>query len=374
MVSISREVPLDQLALPTDDVRDSRDEDGVRSLASSMGDPEVGQQQPITVYPNDQAEVPNDPTGQDLAELYQDDALLTIHDGVTRLRAAEMLGWSTLWAVIVPEPPENEVVARLEANTERIDMSDYEVFKALYDHYEETDATLEEVGEKVGVSASYMSNVFGLFEAPDWLRRPWATDGHPLDTSHAIAVKSFLSDNTVGEYAQAGGLDDKEAHERAVDDAKLMVQVQAEHDVSVSDFRQRCKRKKKETVDGLKDQRSQAEKQAEGQTATAERDHTPADVEEPDPCLVCGGDRRMDRKIALPVCNEDYGMLSEMRANGGTLIANGETPELSDGDPLEDTPPSQLVARGLQREYGLPIEEGKAFFEEVGQQIQQGQQ
>jgi ParB-like chromosome segregation protein Spo0J len=339
--TISRQIPLDQLVLPETDVRQGRDPDQVRSLASSMGDPEIGQQQPINVYPADHADVVDDGTQDDLVELFEADHPLVIHDGVSRYRAAEQLGWSTLWAVLTPEPPENEVVARLEANTENLDMSDYEVYSALYDHYQDADATLDDVGAKIGVSASYISNVFGLFEAPGWLRDAWERTGHPLETCHALAVRSMLSENSLEEYARAGSLNQEEALARAEDDARLMIDVQAQHDLGVSDFRQRCQRCRKETLDSLQDQRTIDEKRADGQTDTADdqADHVPPEPTQPDPCTVCG--QPADRKIALDVCREDYGMLSEMKANGDVLMAQAKGP----GGP-PDSPPKKASGAG----------------------------
>lgn len=372
--ALSRQVQLDQLVLPPDDVREGRSSEGVQSIASSMGDPDVGQQQPIAVYPNDYAEVVDDGTEDELDDLFGDGHPLVIHDGVTRYRAAEMLGWDTLWAVIVPAPPENEVVARLEANTERLDMSDPEIYKALYDHYQSTEATLDDVGEKVGASGSYMSRVFSLLDAPEWLREPWEHPQHPLGTSHAMACLSFLSGDTAEAYADAGGLTEQEAHERAVEDARLMVDVQQQHDLQVGDFRDRCQRKKKETIDQLQDQRSPEQKQADGQRKAADSQHTDPDEARPDPCSICGGERPNRRRYALNVCESDYGMLSELEANGNTLVANAETAP-ADGQPaLEDVPPRQKVAQGLHEAYGLPKEEAAGFFDEVGDQIQQAQE
>jgi len=370
--TIARQIPLDQLVEPDTDVRQGRDADQVRSLASSMGDPEVGQQQPINVYPADYQEVVEDGSADGLTDLYDSGHPMVIHDGVSRYRAAEQLGWSTLWAVVTPEPPENEVVARLEANTESLDMSDYEVYKALWDHYQESEATLDDVGGKIGVSASYVSNVFGLFEAPSWLRNAWENETHPLETSHALAVRAMLSENSLAEYARAGGLDEDEARATAADDARLMIDVQAQHELGVSDFRERCQRCQKETLDQLADGRSQDEKRADGQTATAEDAETPiqpAEVE-PDPCTVCGAPA--DRKIALDVCRDDYGMLSEMKANGDVLMENAGPQPDPPASPNETAGAPSEAAEALAEAAGIGIDQAAMVVDQVQEEAAEG--
>lgn len=337
--AISGEIPLDKLVRPADDVRQGRDRDEVRSIAASMGDPEIGQQQPITVFPADYQDVVDEGTRDELSELFQDGHDFVVHDGLSRLEAADMLGWSTLWSVIVPEPPENEVVARLEANTERLDMSDFEVYSALHDHYQTSEATLSDVGAKIGVSESYMSQVFGLFDAPDFIREAWEADHHPLSTSHALSCRAMLSESSIQEYADVGDLDEDEARQLARDDARLMVDVQESHDLDVSDFRDRCRRCHAETLDQLRDRRSHEEKQADGETRAAERatDHFSQGDHATATCRVCGNPA--DRKIALDVCQQDYGMISELKANEETLLADDSpepTPPTDPHDPAQD--------------------------------------
>jgi rubrerythrin len=366
--TIARQIDLDQLILPETDVRQGRDADQVRSLASSMGDPEIGQQQPINVFPADHDDVVDEGGQEELVELYEADHPMTIHDGVSRYQAATQLGWSTLWAVITPEPPENEVVARLEANTENLDMSDYEVYSALHDHYQTSEATLEDVGTKIGVSASYVSNVFGLFDSPSWLREAWERDGHPVETSHALAVRSMLSEESVSEYARAGGLTDEEALAEAEDDARLMIDVQQQHDLGVTDFRERCKRCRKETIDALQDQRTIDEKRADGQSKAAEDRETTVDPEpvQADPCTVCG--QEADRKIALDVCREDYGMLSEMKANGEVLMAQAEGPAGPPESPPETAGGAGEAAEALAKATGIDPGQAQAVVDQVNEE------
>lgn len=341
------------------------------SLASSMGDPAVGQLQDVLVYPVDYDDVVDDGTADELDELFRDDHPLRIVDGETRRLAAERLGWATLDATIVPEPPEETVVAQLDANTERLAMSEFETVRALYEFYEETDHTVEGVARKVGYSRSHLSNMFGLFEAPEWLLEAWRHPDHPLETSHARAVNAMLSSNSIDRYQEAGNLDDRAAWERAVDDARLMVDVQAEHELQVGEFRTRCQRCQKETFDELKDQRSVDDKRADGQTSTAEQtaqgyqDNTP----DPEPCLVCGQDA--DRKIAVDVCREDYGMLSEMKATDEVLMANADAQATPAGLPDDNDGVDMTAAEALSKAANVSTDEAQAVIEEVRQQAAQ---
>jgi ParB-like chromosome segregation protein Spo0J len=374
-LAISREVALDQLVAPEHDVRDGRDPEEVRSIAASMGDPATGQQQPIATYPVDYQDRDLDDEDE-LTAVFEDGVDLVIHDGVTRYQAAQQLGWSTLWAVIVPEPPEDEVIARLEANTERIDMDDYEVFAALKEWYDdEPEVTLDDVGEKLGVSNSYVSRCFSLFDGPGFVRDAWEHSEHPLGTSHALAVLSMLSENTVDRYRQAGDLDEDEAYERAVEDARLMVDVQAEHDLQVSDFRQRCQRCQKETWDQLQSSSSLDEKQAEGATRQAERADSGPEPEAPPECTCCGGDRPNRRKYALQVCHQCYGMLSSAEANDEQLMSND--PTLGDSqDSPEDAveAPTDVHRQAYEVLRDLPHEEVEAIVAELQRAAQSPQQ
>ena len=368
---ISRSVPLDQLRQPATDVREHRPADSVKSLAASMGDPDVGQLQDVLVHPvlKDMA-VPPETTDQ-LDQLFRDGHPLRIVDGETRRLAAERLGWATLDATIVPEPPQETIIAQLDANTERIDMSGYETVRALYDHYQATDQTLEDMADQTGFSPSYLSDVFSTMDCPDWLIDPWRHPDHPLETSHARAVKSFLTDNTVDRYQDAGGVDEDAAHDRAVEDARLMIDVQAEHDLQVGEFRDRCRRKKKETIDQLADQRTIDEKRDDGQASRADQQADlglPAE-QDPDPCMVCGQDA--STKIALDVCREDYGMLSEMKANGEVLMAQADSDGAPELDPPDDVDPSHRAAQALAEAAGIHPDDALTVVEQVQQEAAQ---
>lgn len=372
---ISRAVPLDQLRQPDTDVRERRPDDEIKSLAASMGDPSVGQLQDVLVHPVNYEDAVEEGTDDELDELFRDGHAMRIVDGETRRMAAQHLGWATLDCTIVPEPPGETVVAQLDANTERIEMTEYETVRALYEYYEESEATLSDVGEKVGYSESWLSNVFGLFRAPDWIEEAWRHPEHPLETSHALAVKSMISSNSIERYMDAGELDENAARNIAAKDAKLMIDVQAEHDLQVKDFRDRCKRCQKESFDQLRDNRSQSEKLADGQAQSAERQHTGQEPDAPEPCSCCGGDRPNRRKFALQVCHQCYGMLSETEANGEQLVANDSSIEGAGGD--TDGSPS-FSSQAHQDLYELaeqiPAQEVQAINEELQRASQQPQE
>jgi hypothetical protein len=106
---ISRAVPLDQLRQPETDVRERRPEDSVKSLAASMGDPNVGQLQDILVHPAG-GELEDPPASEEaLDDLFKAGHPMRVVDGETRSLAARHLGWATVDATIVPEPPEDTV-------------------------------------------------------------------------------------------------------------------------------------------------------------------------------------------------------------------------------------------------------------------------
>lgn len=372
-VRISRSVPLEQIREPETDIREHRPAEQIQSLAASMGDPDVGQLQDVLVHPVDYDELEDVDSRDDLHELFADGHPMRIVDGETRRLAAQRLGWATLDATIVPEPPESTIVAQLDANTERIEMNSYETVRALYQHYDETDATLEDMQDMTGLSVSHLSNMFSTLESPDWLTDPWRHPEHPLESSHAKAVKSFLTSQTIEDYAHAGDMDEEEARQRAVKDAKLMIDVQGKHDLAVGEFRKRCKRCKAETLEQLRDGRSHQEKTDDGTTQRSEqRATTGQPAETPDrTCDICGN--KAERRIAIDVCREDYGSVSDLQAQGETLVGNGDGGgglELGDGSGGADR---AAVADALAQLCGISPNEADALINEVRGQVQQSQ-
>jgi hypothetical protein len=335
-----------------------------------MGDPAVGQLQDVLVHPVEPEQFSDELDADDLDELHRQGHSMRIVDGETRRLAAQYLGWHSLDATIVPAPPENTVIAQLDANTERLEMSEFATVKALYEHYQATESTLEDMQSKTGFSPSYLSSVFGLFDAPDWLVDAWRHPEHPLGTSHARATRQFLSDNTAEDYAHTGGIELEEARELAREDAQLMVDVQAEHDLSVTEFRKRCSRRLKERKQELSDRRTHGEKIADGHTEQAEqaeRDHTPTATPER-VCLVCGDSA--DRKIAIDVCNSDYGMLSDMQARGELLLEQAESPETPPQTPADAAGGDSELLDALADELGITRDDAGRALHALEQQVQ----
>jgi hypothetical protein len=365
---ISRAVPLEQLRAPETDVREHRDEDSIRSLAASMGDPSVGQLQDVLVHPVGYGELDEDIDSERLHELHRDGRDMRIVDGETRRLAAEHLGWHSLDATIVPEPPENTVIAQLDANTERLSMSGFETCRALYEHYQETESTLSDMQEKTGYSPGHLSEVFSLFESPECIQQAWQHPDHPVSTTDARNLRRLLTENQVERYAAAGGLDEDAAYERALEDVRLMIDVQGEHELTATEFRKRCKRCMKESLQELSNDRTQAEKQADGhQQAAEQRARSGKPTETPDRyCRVCGDPA--DRKIALNVCREDYGMLSDMKAQGETLLEQRESPEPAPSPPDSDSTSEDDAVHAISEALGLPEEQAHAALSAIAQQ------
>jgi len=210
-VRLSRMVPLDQLREPEQDIRTRRPRGDVKSIAASMGDPDVGQLQDVLAYPEDHNGDGEAETEEELTELFRDGHPMVVFDGETRRQAAIELGWDVLSCTLVPHPPDGGMIAQLDANTERIEMSSFETVRALYEYKDESGATLDDLATKTGLSPSYLSNAFNTFELPDYVVDPWQDPNHPLETSHAIAVKGMVRvlpgiDDVVGQLEGVEGV------------------------------------------------------------------------------------------------------------------------------------------------------------------------
>jgi ParB/RepB/Spo0J family partition protein len=365
-VHVSRAIPLEQLREPETDVREHRPDSKVKSIAASMGDSDVGQMQDILVHPLEDSEAYGTDDETVIDEHLRDGGAFRVVDGETRRLAAQQLGWATIHATVVPEPPEDTVVAQIDANTERVDMTDFEVLRGLKDWYEETQNTLQDVADATGYSEGHVSKMFTLLDAPDPITEPWQNPDAPFETGHARAVRTLLTDDRIESLVERTDLDEDEAREQAMDDVHLMVGVQLDKNLTAQDLRERSQRRHKEVVDELKDDRSLDEKRADGQRRKAEQEHTSVVEEEPDPCMVCGGDRPHRRKFALDVCEEDYGMLTDMAAQGDQLLATGDVQEVSAGElPDGPVPETENQRRVLELLQSFPEDEVAAVREEL---------
>lgn len=336
--SLSVSASLDRLRMPEKDVRQSRPEEGVRSLAQSMGDPDVGQLQPIYVHPHPVPEDPGEWTQDDLQDYHRGEGDLQVVDGVTRWRAAEKLGWSDIWAVLLPKPPENTVIASLDANTERLEMGEFETVKAISDYKQESGATWSEVAEEVGYSVSYLSRISSALDGPDYLVEAWRDPDSPLETGHVLDLMGVTSSATIEDLQEWGDMTEEAARSKVENTQRLLAKQAIKHQYTVSQLRDRIERKMAEVRREVTDSRSVAEKQMDGQASTAQAAEAAAQeaAEDPDPCTLCG-DPSVTRK-AVPVCQEDYGLLSQAVENEDPLFSDrvdrdglsGDTDDLTD--------------------------------------------
>jgi ParB/RepB/Spo0J family partition protein len=368
---VSRTIPLEQLVGPSNDVRTGRPEEDVKSLASSMDRPGVGQIQDILVHPVDYDDI-----DQEIDEEWIDEHLnagykFRVVDGETRRQAAERLGWHSMHATVVPEPPEDDVVAKLDANTERVDMTDYEVAKALKEYYEETEATLDEVGKKMGVSGSRMSQVFSVLDAPEEITERWKHPDHPMTLAYAMSLRQILGENTEEKYREAGDLDRDEARELQERDLQQMIGVLEEHEPKVKDFRQRVKRRIKGTVDQIESDKSWTDKTAEGKAQTAHKRSNEPATPDRDPCTICGQERSHDTVKAIDACSSCYGLLTDLEERGETLVKGGTPQERVSLEDQEDLPPKERAAQALSEAIPeLTPEEAMQGIASMEQQIQ----
>jgi hypothetical protein len=147
-----------------------------------------------------------------------------------------------------------------------------------------------------------------------------------------------------------------------------MIDVQQEHELTATEFRKRCKRCMKESLQELSDARTRDEKQADGhQQAAEQRARSGKPTETPDRyCRVCGDPA--DRKIALDVCREDYGMLSDMKAQGETLLEQRESPEPTPSAPDTDSTSEDEAVHAISEALGLPPEQASAALHAIAEQ------
>jgi len=123
--TLVRQLPTDDLRAPQHDVRQTRSDEDIRTISESME--RSGQLHAAYVVPicpsdvNDEDEWRNQP----VEDLDSECTSYRIIDGMTRWLAAQELNWATLRCEVHATPPENQTVTSLEANTSRVDMSDY---------------------------------------------------------------------------------------------------------------------------------------------------------------------------------------------------------------------------------------------------------
>jgi ParB-like chromosome segregation protein Spo0J len=306
-------IPLDRLEPPETDVRTSRDRDQVRSIAQSLE--RSGQLQPAKVYPSNIEDLgdPAEATQADLREIAASAEPLTVVDGWTRREAARLANWDRLRCEIHPDRPTDQVVESLDANTERIDMDDYETMVAIRDWQNETGKTQREVAEKLGKAPSTISNWFRALDGFGPAVQCWRDPETHVEYGHVREIESLPNEKL----------------------KKKVLQDCMEFERSVAMLRQTCQN----TVRGWKrqqqDQRSQEQKTQDGTAKRAEREAKKAasEAEEVERCKLCGG--KGGHRIAISTCKEDYGLLTRLKESGGALLAEEGDQETSGSDPDE---------------------------------------
>lgn len=340
------QLPVDQLRPPEDDVRTHRPDEQVRSLANSMGDPDVDQLQPILAYPVGYEDLEVE-SSDDLDDLVRDGHEFEILDGTTRyLAARDHLKWHSLWTWIHDEPPENATLARLDANTERITMSEFETVRAIVDHKRDTGKTWAEIAEETGWSPSYLSQVSTTLEGPDWLTDAWQDPEIPITTSHANRFMRAMGPKFQGQLLEYGDMTEEEAAQRAERLAQNLLEWTVDYGWSPTELDDAISRKWKEILDELAGPSGHREKQREAEKDQAAAMHgaPKGQAEEDLSCVICGND--WTTRIAVPVCDEDRGLLADHVGKGQHLMDTGE--------PQQAPPQAELEA--LAKELDLPVD------------------
>jgi hypothetical protein len=178
----------------------------------------------------------------------------------------------------------------------------------------------------------------------------------------------MFNGSALDDYQEAGGLTEAEAREEAIEDAKMMIQVQADKDLQPAEYKTRCQRLRKQTCDELADGRDWQQKQADGATEAAEAE---ADQGLPDPfdgqdCIVCGSEP--DRKVAVPVCGSHYGLVTDMRDRGESLtqVTRAQADLPADPDP-PDRDPETMAVDGLCQLFDFQEQEARAVLDRIDQ-------
>lgn len=323
-MKVSTRVPLDQLRPPEEDVREHRPEQAVQSIAQSMGDPTVGQLQPVLAYPAGWEDLDLD-SQDDLRQLVQDGHDIIVLDGETRRQAAQdILGWHDLWAWIWDEPPENATVAQLDANTERIDMTEYETIRAIVNHKEDTGRTWTEVAEDVGYHPSTLRGYAAVLNGPDWLQDAMQDPDNVIQVGHAREIYKGIGQDFREAMVELSDLDEDGAKQKAMKLGRNLVGWANEYGWSVTDTRDAVNRKQQDVLDELEIGGGHREHQRQAEKEGAAADHGTALNQEPQPdhCIICGA--QATTRIAIDVCDEDRGMLNNQRQTGEPLMAPAE--------------------------------------------------
>lgn len=357
----STQLPLDQLREPEDDVRTHRPPEQIRSIADSLGDPDVGQLQPILAYPVGWDDLDID-SADDLDQLIRDGHEFEIVDGTTRYYAAkDFLQWDRLWTWIWDSPPESLTVARLDANTERITMTEFETVRAVVSHKHDTGKTWQEVSEETGWSPSYLAYLGTCMDGPEWLVEAWQDPEIHVETSHVTRIMKGIGTTFQEAIVDQGGKEPHEAESIAHRMGQRFVEWTHEYEYAPKQLEDSIKAKQDEILRDLQDGRSLEEQQrdAERATAAAQDGVSRQDQAEEKSCVVCGGE--WTTLVAVPVCDQDRGLLNDHVPPGKQLLAPEEPAETSTA-PADGVDPTDAVQTLV--EHGVDADALQSFLKE----------
>lgn len=318
--TLVRQLPTDDLRAPQHDVRQTRSDEDIRTIAESME--RSGQLHAAYVVPVCPSDVDDEDEwrSQPVETLDSECTSYRLIDGMTRWLAAQELNWATLRCEVHSEPPENQTVTSLEANTSRVDMSDYETTRALYDHYQRTGHTQAEIAETAGISRSRLGNLFRALDGFDQAVKAWRDPDTHVSSGHVLQIERLetsahkarafrdLMHNQRSVSMLSEVVDNvADMEQREIDDAKRQLR-EADEEVT--------EEKVKELVDGTGPDNTDSP--AEAATRKAEKESgAPA---QPDPvmCLITGAEA--DRKVAVPVSSETAGLIEQCKSENVPLL------------------------------------------------------
>lgn len=180
-------ISLDKIELH-EQVRKQFSEDKIAELAESLRT--AGQQQAITLYYESQS-----------------DRYVVIH-GERRVRAAKLLGWETIEALVRKAKPldDERIEAQLAENVARSDLNDIEIGEALLELKKLRSYSTRELAKRVGKSQASVVRWLALLDLPDDLRKKIAAGVLPASVGYEIGKLERPSDQrrVAAMYIKAG--------------------------------------------------------------------------------------------------------------------------------------------------------------------------
>jgi ParB family chromosome partitioning protein len=158
------QLPLDLIHDPAAPVRTSMTDDGLDELAQSLA--VEGLIQPITVYPSAGGYV--------------------LKDGSRRCRAARMLRWPTIAAIITAAPAADDAATSLIANVQREDMNPLDEARALAQLDIGRAMSARDLARRVGKSYAWVRARLDLLALSPRLKA--AVEARALPLHHALAL------------------------------------------------------------------------------------------------------------------------------------------------------------------------------------------